>query len=67
MRDIAKHLLSLSGKAREAMQKQEKVLAHLVKDKDLDTEKPKSNSSQWLKRASEEATDAIEHPEISEF
>ena len=41
-----------------------KVLAHLIKDKDLDPEKPRSNSSQWLKRASDEGMDAIEHPEI---
>ena len=44
-----------------------RVLAHLIKDKDLDPVKPRSSSSQWLKRASEEAMDAIEHPEIWEF
>ena len=44
-----------------------RVLAHLIKDKGLDPEKPRSSSSQWLKRASEEAMDAIEHPEILEF
>ena len=43
------------------------VLAHLIKYTDLDHEKPRSNSSQWLKRASEEAMDAIGHPEVWEF
>ena len=33
----------------------------------MDPEKPTSNSSPCLKRASEEAMDAIEHPEIWEF
>ena len=42
------------------------VLAHLLKDKDLDPQKPRSNRSQWLKRTSEEASDAIDHPEVWE-
>jgi hypothetical protein len=42
-------------------------LAHLINDKDLDPEKPRSNTSQWLKSASEEAMYTIEHPEILQF
>jgi len=59
---IANHVWLSSGHAREAM-----VLAHLIKDTDLDLDQPRSNTSQWLHIASEEATDAIEHPEILEF
>ena len=41
-----------------------RALAHLTKGKYLDLEKPRSSSSQFLKRAYEEAMYAIEHPEI---
>jgi len=41
-----------------------RALAHLIKDKDCYPEKPRSSSSQWLKRASAEAMYAIEHPDI---
>ena len=41
-----------------------KALAHLIKDKYWGPEQPRSNTSQWLKGASEEAMYAIEHPEM---
>ena len=39
-----------------------RVLAHLLKDKDLDPSKPKPEASKWLKRACDEAIDAIDDP-----
>ena len=62
MRDPAKHVLPLSVKGKGGYAEACKVLAHLIEDKDLDPEKPRSSSSQWLKTAYEEAMDAIEHP-----
>jgi hypothetical protein len=41
-----------------------KVRAHQIKNRELDPEQPRGNSSQWLKRASVKAMDAIKHPEI---
>ena len=58
--------VALARKGKRGYAEACRVLAHLIKDKDLDPEKPRSSSSQWLKRASEEAMDALEHPEIFE-
>ena len=40
-----------------------KVLAHLIINKDFDPDMARINSPQWWKIASEEAMDAIEHPD----
>ena len=59
-----KACVALVKKGKKGYAEAYRVLAHLINDKNLDLEKPRINSSQWLKRASEEAMDAIEHPEI---
>ena len=67
MRYIAKFLWPLSGKGKRGHAESRRVLAHLIKDKDLDPEKPRSNSPQWLKIASAAAMYANERPDIWEF
>lgn len=39
-----------------------RLLAHLFKDKDLDPSRPSPNASKWLKRAADEAMEAIDDP-----
>ena len=55
-------MLALNRKGKRGYAEARRVLAHLIKDTDLDPEKLMINSSQWLKRAYAEAVDAIEHP-----
>ena len=40
-----------------------RILAHLLKDKDLDPSRPQQNHSKWLKSACDEALEALENPE----
>ena len=67
MRDFAKACMALVRKGKRGYAEACRVLADLINDKELDLEKPRISSSQCLKRASEEAMYAIEHPEIWEF
>ena len=56
--------LALVKKGKRGYAEACKVLSHLLNDKDWDPEKPRSNTSQWLESAPEEAMDEIEHPEM---